>query len=393
MEKTKLAIVVTAFFPIPSKAPTSFYLEVARTFLKNCPANIIIFTTSLYTSIFKEMIEPSRDITVYEEKVDEFGLPIECPVKGWLSLNDWTRSAEIMNIRNPWHNKGISIQLLILWLSKAWFVKKAILNIKEDKPIFWHDIGSVRSKEDIVRLRKWPAVCKLGDLNDNKIRFFKRKILPNTYCYDCDADSFIAGSHIFGNKKAWELIMFDIKNAVLDNINKYNDGLCDETIYLKLVMDLPERYLALGGPTNYSKGWYQTFETHGDNRLVFDVAYGNSLIIYPSHEGTNQLFKLIYTENKEYFSLKSESNNLVISENKSVCFEEYDGRDAQLFTFVKTSEEYGYLENKSKKVLDVYDFGRDSTRILLWQLNGGNNQLFRFNKISDNTYQIQVNYS
>ena len=29
MEKTKLAIVVTAFFPIPSKQPQTFYLDRA----------------------------------------------------------------------------------------------------------------------------------------------------------------------------------------------------------------------------------------------------------------------------------------------------------------------------------------------------------------------------
>lgn len=389
----ELAIVITAFFPIPSKAPPSFYLAKARTFIKNCPAKIIIFTTSTYASIFKTMIEPGSDITFLEEEVDELGIPTESPVKDWVSLKDWNRCAEMMNIRRPWFNNSISTSLIILYLSKAWFVNKAILTITQDKPIFWHDIGSARIKEQTHRLRKWPLISKLGDLSDNKIRFFKRKILPSKYTYDCDYDSFIAGSHIYGNKKAWEPIMDDIKNAVLDNISKYNDGLCDETIYLKLVMTLPERYIAIGSTNAAEEGWFQTFEIHGDNKLVFDVSNTKLLIIYPSHDETNQIFSLIYTENKEYFSIKSKSNNLVISDKNGVCFEEYTGKDAQLFKFTKITDDYGYLENKAThKVLDVCDFGRDRTAVVSWGLNGGNNQLFRFLEVNPEEYQIQVNY-
>lgn len=389
----ELATVVTAFFPIPSKATPSFYLANARTFLKNCPAKIIIFTTSIYASIFKTMIEPGSDVTIFEEEVDQLGIPAQCPVKNWVSLKDWDTCAKMMNIRRPWLNNNISVPLIILYLSKAWFVGKAILNINQDEPIFWHDIGSARVKEQTCRLRKWPLISKLGDLGDNKLRFFKRKILPNIYPYDCDYDSFIAGSHIYGNKKAWEPIIDDIKNTVLDNISKYNDGLCDETIYLKLVMTLPERYMTVGSSNAAAEGWFQTFEIHGDNRLVFDVCNNTNLIIYPSNEESNQIFTIIYTEDKLFFSIKSKSNNLVICDNNGVCFQEYTGKDDQLFTFTKITGDYGYLENKAtKKVLDVCNFGRDRTAITSWDLNSGNNQLFCFLEINTGEYQIQVNY-
>jgi len=389
----ELAIVVTAFFPIPSKYSLDFYLATARTFFKNCPAKIIVFTTSIYAAIFKTMIELGKDVTFYEEEVDDLGIPIECPVKNWVPLQVWERCAKIINIRIPRYNNNLSIQLIILYLSKAWFVNKAILSISQDKAIVWHDIGSARAKEQVCRLRKWPLISKLGDLSDNKIRFFKRRILPSTFSYDCDNDSFIAGSHIFGNKNAWSYAVDDIKNAVLDNISKYNDGIFDETIYLKLLMTLPERYLSVGSHTAVDYGWFQTFELHGDNKLVFDVYNNTGLIIYPSHEESNQIFSLIKTENNECFSIKSKSNNLAISDNNGVCFQEYTGSDDQLFTFTKITGDYGYLENKAtKKVLDVSSFGRDRTAIVSWGLNGGNNQLFRFLEVNPEEYQIQVNY-
>jgi len=387
-----LATVVTAFFPIPSKAPASFYLEIAEKFLATCPAKIILFTISKYSSFFQSIRGKLGNLIIYEMELDEIGLPLESPVKNWIPMTMWEKTAEIFNKRAPRFGNNISVQLMILYLSKAWFVQKAIAKMEleaQENPIFWHDIGSAREKEDIYRLRKWPLISKLGDLSDNKIRFFKRMNLPDTYCYDCDNWSFIAGSHIFGNKKAWEPILDDIKNAVLDNINKYEDGLCDETIYLKLVMTLPDHYIAIGP----NKEWYKTFELHGDNKLVLDV-YIHSLIIYYSHDEPNQIFSLIYTDNKEYFSIKSKSNNLVISEKTGLIFEEYSGSDEKLFTFVKKKDDYGYLENKkTKKVLDVNNFGGANTRVLLWELNGGANQLFCFNEISPDEYQIQVNYT
>jgi hypothetical protein len=42
--------------------------------------------------------------------------------------------------------------------------------------------------------------------------------LPDTYCYDCDNWSFIAGSHIYGNRSAWAFVVDDIKNAVLQAV-------------------------------------------------------------------------------------------------------------------------------------------------------------------------------
>jgi len=320
----ELAIVVTAFFPIPSKFPPSFYLEMAGRFLKNCPAKIIIFTISKYASYFKEIRGEHGNLIIYEEELDDIGLPLETPVKNWIPISMWEKTTKILNIRSSRFCNTISIQLMILYLSKAWFVQKAISKMgseDKDKPIFWHDIGSAREKEDLPRLRGWPSISKLGDLSDNKIRFFRRMQLPNEYLYDCDKCSFIAGSHMFGNIKAWSFVVDDLKNAVLDNINKYEDGVYDETVYLKLALLLPERYTTIG--PNFE--WYKTFILHGDTKYVLDIFNNSSLILYSSHDETNQVFLLIYTEDKQYFSLKGKSNSLVISDKNGICFEQYDG--------------------------------------------------------------------
>ena len=96
-----LATVVTAFFPIPSKAPASFYLEIAGRFLAKCPAKIILFTISKYVSYFHTMRSTLGNLIIYEMELDEIGLPLESPVKNWISMAIWEKTAEKFKKRAP----------------------------------------------------------------------------------------------------------------------------------------------------------------------------------------------------------------------------------------------------------------------------------------------------
>jgi hypothetical protein len=228
------ATVVTAFYKIPSKHKPEDYFKYARNLLSNCPAHIVLFTSKDLSQTFREM-RGNLPLTVFEEDM-------QSPVSTWASKFIWKVAARKNNIRQPHSNNSISPELLQIWLSKAWFVEQAIarLNLSQTHVMMWCDIGCVRSNDDIKSLRNWPLLSKL-DVSDNKLRFFKRRPIPKKYTCNIDYDPIIAGSNIFGNVQAWKPVVEDIRNAVFDNIKLYKDALNDETIYLKLVMIMPEK--------------------------------------------------------------------------------------------------------------------------------------------------------
>ena len=254
----KYATVVTAFYKIPSKRSPEQYLEYARNLLGNCPAHIVLFTSKEFSSAFREM-RGDLPLTIFEEE-------LKSPVKTWASPIIWKIAALKNNRRHPYFKNSISPDLLQLWLSKAWFVKQAItrLQLSQTNVIMWCDIGCVRSNEDKLSACNWPLLYKLNVI-DNRLRFFQRRPLPKEYDCGTDHNPVIAGSNIFGNIEAWKPAVQDISNAIIENIKLYKDGLNDETIYLKLVMNIPEHYIAIGNPLsgfNINSGWFQTFALH-----------------------------------------------------------------------------------------------------------------------------------
>ena len=124
---------VTAFYPIKSKAPTEQYIEWATTFLK-LKANLILFTTSEMKELFVKLRE-DRPIQIIE-------LPFES-LYTWEKYKDkWIQHYE-MDPENFRH----SPELYSIWAEKAFFVKRAIeLNPYNTEYFFWCDIGAFRDK-------------------------------------------------------------------------------------------------------------------------------------------------------------------------------------------------------------------------------------------------------
>lgn len=124
---------VTAFYPIKSKAPTEQYIEWAITFLK-LKANLILFTTSEMKELFMRLRE-NRPIHLIE-------LPFES-LYTWEKYKDkWIQHYEI----DPEKFRH-SPELYTIWAEKAFFVKRAIeLNPYNTEYFFWCDIGAFRDK-------------------------------------------------------------------------------------------------------------------------------------------------------------------------------------------------------------------------------------------------------
>ena len=124
---------VTAFYPIKSKAPTEQYIEWATTFLK-LKANLVLFTTNEMKQLFMRLRE-DRPIHIIE-------LPFES-LYTWEKYKDkWIQHYE-MDPEKFRH----SPELYSIWAEKAFFVKKAIeLNLYNTEYFFWCDIGAFRDK-------------------------------------------------------------------------------------------------------------------------------------------------------------------------------------------------------------------------------------------------------
>ena len=124
--------VVTAFYPIKSKFPSTKYFEWAHTFMK-LSSPIILFTDASLTALFKSM-RGDKPIFIVELPFDELDT--------WkLYENKWKAHWHIdpeKHIHTP--------ELYAIWAQKVFFVERAIeLNVFSTDYFFWCDIGAFRN--------------------------------------------------------------------------------------------------------------------------------------------------------------------------------------------------------------------------------------------------------
>ena len=294
--------IVTAYFHIPSKNPKEFYLKNAEKMLSRVKTPITLFTSKEFADTFKKM-RGNLPFTLVVDDLDTDGLPKEMPIKSVFDDGTWLKILKTLVSRSQ--IKNFSVQLLQLWLSKAWFVERTIslLSVKEEatnKVFMWNDIGDSKNITDITVFDYWPSPTKLflRGYDDNKIIFYQRRtrveIVSNL---EAGIGSVIAGSTIIGTEIAWKGVFEDVMKQAKDHATKFNyDGIIDETIYYGLVIAQPEKYrmerVYWTEPPLYNYGWYETF--HQDIDIV------------------NPLF-LVENEKKNIFTVKDFLNMHIAS--------------------------------------------------------------------------------
>lgn len=257
--------IVTAFFEIPSKQPPEFYLKNALPLLSKCAAQITLFTSVKFAEQFRQM-RGDLPFTLIVLEVGTDNLPLDLPIKSVLSADEWNIAAKLISKRiSKWNKSGISIQLLQLWLSKAWFVERVIAMNKasEYEVYMWADLGSCRRPEDQENVAQWPSIHTLRQrgFHDNKLIFYQRKEAPREVRHDLDLSSITSGSPIYGTSRAWENVTADISRMVRKHVTNFSgDAVCDETIYFALTLENPEKYRRIRVYWERGEGgWFETF--------------------------------------------------------------------------------------------------------------------------------------
>ena len=208
-------------------------------------------------------------MTLIPVEIGKDNLPLDLPIKSVLTKDEWNIAAKKISTRHSrWNKNGFSVQLLQLYLSKAWFVEKVIgMNKTAEYEVYmWADIGSCRNPEDQENVYQWPSIHTLRQrgFHDNKLIFYQRKEAPREVRSDLDLSSVIAGSHIYGTACAWENVTADISRMVRQHVTKFSgDAVYDETIYFALTLENPEKYRSIrvywGPHVRGDLGWFETF--------------------------------------------------------------------------------------------------------------------------------------
>jgi hypothetical protein len=130
---------VTAYFPIKSKFPSSQYIEWASHFLQ-LEASIVLFTTPELAPFFKN-IRGTKPLHIVETNFNDLYM--------WKTYKDqWIYHHTID--REAHHHTP---ELYAIWASKSVFVEEAIaLNVFHTDHFFWCDFGAFRKPvSEIIR--------------------------------------------------------------------------------------------------------------------------------------------------------------------------------------------------------------------------------------------------
>lgn len=261
--------VVTAFFPIKSKEPTSFYLEKSKFLLNRCKEHMFLFTTKEYAPILSSF-RGNYSTTLL---IDEFPGKFICPLNFLLSDAVFANMAKKVQKRKKefllQKPPRITGDLLKLWLSKSWFVERSIQENSTFDYFIWCDIGSCREEKHINVIPAWPSFKKVQAKfrDDDRLVFYqRRRFQDDTNIYSLDKRPVIAGSHIFGKKSSWKGCFQDVIAQVQENITSFNDLGTDESIYFYLAQNRPEKYRMqfVGNDKDpfdiLHKSWFRTYE-------------------------------------------------------------------------------------------------------------------------------------
>lgn len=157
---------------------------------------------------------------------------------------------------------------------------------------------------------------------------------------------------------------------------------------------------------NYGNGKYRLMSCV--NGRVVDVfkgcsANGTKIISWTNNNGTNQRFSIRKTGDGSYYIVSVGGKAIgIASDGSTIEINDANGSESQKFTLRKITnycpvKDGAYVIESAKDdgyAVDVYHNGTmQKVNIQLYQKNGGNNQIFKFEQGTDGLYHIRNVYS
>jgi len=234
-------VIVTAYFHVLSKHTHAEYMEWAKHMLSmgDC---MVVFTTKEFVNDFKR-IRGSRPTHIVPMSLDTIPVAME------KSTAEWKEQLRI----DPERNIHRSYQLFWIWLSKPWFVTRAIALQEFDSNVWaWVDIGSFRDSAP-KKLFVYPEAVPENAMLFNAWRPHVLNPRPGDV-----KDTFTDGSMAAGTAKAWhayftafmkvmrsETMLYE-DQYIIEQTCRKNHGLCKwynsyQWFGLKLVLATPKR--------------------------------------------------------------------------------------------------------------------------------------------------------
>ena len=144
----RLATVVSAYYPIPSKSSIDIYIKLIEGFWPKVPCPLIFFTSpalvSMIENMFSERPGPTRVIGIAFNELAAFTK---------LSPYVWLHTQQ----HDPEKEGGHSPELYAAWYEKKEFVRRAIeLNPFDSDKFVWCDAGIGRYPEWNQHLQRFP---------------------------------------------------------------------------------------------------------------------------------------------------------------------------------------------------------------------------------------------
>lgn len=150
--------VVTAYYEIPSKFPSTKYWEWIENFCK-IPCDLVLFTSSNLVEKFKKLRQHSKNTKIVSlefEKLYHYKFLKEYKIE---------KTKDYVQTHSP--------ELYIIWAEKVKFVRKAIeMNFFNTDTYVWCDIGVFRQIQFLNIFKSFP---KYENIVKNKMNFLQLK--------------------------------------------------------------------------------------------------------------------------------------------------------------------------------------------------------------------------
>ena len=228
-----MAIIVSAYFKIPSKASHEFYLEHLKRFLTNIKTNIVFFTTP---DLVETLQHIRGDLPINFQLINSIYDIVAFKRYGY---DFWQKQCNIDV--EKYHTPEVAA----IWYEKKEFIKKTIQLYKSNDPSFntpliWCDAGCVRDNNWINIIKSFGS--NINVIPKNKLLLQTFKDIPINKKFFMFPDQYLAGAIITGYPETW-LICSDLYDKTLKNYENYN--ICcnsDQYLWASTVNDNPDNF-------------------------------------------------------------------------------------------------------------------------------------------------------